>query len=152
MRIYEIKYRTFEEPTEEEVLELDLKEGDVKIYEDIFHLGAHSLVDAVGMALDYLDTMFDGEYDLVSTSELKGVNVVNWPDQHEGDCDCAFCKAENAPDEDTLQFSCTCDQEIRVMATGWEKIYCPKCSREISRDKILGTNGHYFLVDENKKE
>jgi hypothetical protein len=80
------------------------------------------------------------------------VNVVNWPDQHDEECSCVFCKAGNAAPEDVVVFSCSCDEQIKVMATGWEKIRCPKCSKEISRDKVLGTNGHYFLVDNDTKE
>jgi hypothetical protein len=153
LRIYEIKYRTFEDPTEEEILELGLEDDDIKIIEDTFHLGSYNLVDATSLATDHLDELFqDDDYDIISVAELKGVNIVNWPDQHDGECGCPFCKAENAAPEDVLIFSCSCDEQIKVMANGWEKIHCPKCYREIAREKVLGTNGHYFLVDVDKKE
>jgi len=154
MRIYEIKYRCFVEFSEEELEELDLQEGAMHEMQDSFHLGADCLPDALVAGMEYLDeTIGEGEWDLIHTKELDGVNVINWPNEST-ECDCVFCKAqkEETSLEDTLQFQCGCGFDIRVMAEGWENIKCPSCRKEIARDMVKGILGHYFLIDSSNKE
>jgi hypothetical protein len=150
LRIYEIKYRCFVKPTEEEMLEYDLESDAIREVQDIFHLGAFNLLEAVGLSIDHLEEIFEeNEYDIISTTELAGVNVINWAGENDG---CPICQAKDAPPEDTIDFLCTCGKTIKVMNEGWESVQCHDCSKEIYRDRIIGSNGHYILLDIDKEK
>ena len=151
MRIYEIKYRCFVEVSEDERIEYDLEDDAIREVQDCFHLGASNLIDAVSLSLDHLDELFgEDAYDIISTVELPGVNVVNWPGDEETDC--PICKAKDAPPDDTISFLCSCGKEIKIMNDGWVMARCHDCSREIFRDRIIGSNGHYILLDIDKEK
>ena len=119
------------------------------LLEGTFHIGEYNLFDATAIAQEESNNMFHDGVELVSIKELEEMNIVNWPED-----ECPYCAADDAAPEDVLEFTCTCGAKIRVADNGWEHIECLSCDKIIDRNRVIGSNGKYILIEtgENNNE
>jgi predicted RNA-binding Zn-ribbon protein involved in translation (DUF1610 family) len=110
-----------------------------------FDLGSPNLANAYIMATQYLNkSVGEDEYEITSVSLRSDVEVMNWPGGDE--CQCPSCRTERAAEEDKICFRCSCGYEIKII-DDFGEINCPKCNKFITRDKIIGSNGNYILLN-----
>lgn len=146
LQIYQIDYSFFVDMrNEEEKSILESKPRIQQVSMEI-HFGADNIAEALEEAIEFLNKNLEEEnFTIDSVTAMEGVDVVNWPGE-DGECDCPFCRAERIPDEDTLKFECSCGSNIKV-ADDWDEIHCRNCHRTIYRDRVIGSNGNYTLID-----
>jgi hypothetical protein len=144
LRIYQVQY-SFEAKFDEDS---ELAEYNGEIFENVLYLGANNIQEATYLATQYggydkeHGVFKNGYFDITSVIEVKGMNVINWPNEEVVD---PF-EIDNVPEDDLIHFTCTCGKEI-ICKDYWETIYCPSCNREVDRQNLVGNNGKYILVD-----
>lgn len=150
MKIYTVTAKFFtpyfetEEDKEENQYILDGEEEieDVEELNISFQIGAYSLGAGYTLAEEYMEKYFEKDtYEIVGINEIENFNLVNWPDDVY-----KFYEIKNAPEEDIISFDCKCGNKVKVL-DGWTEISCIKCGQLISRDKVIGKDGKYILIE-----
>ena len=61
--------------------------------------------------------------------------------------------AKNLPDEDVIQFKCSCHESLRVPQGFFPFVVCPNCENKIFRREIKNAGGIYYYekMDNGKK-
>ena len=132
-----------EEETEEETM--------VGRVDGHFDIGSDSLANAFLEGSEYLDNAVgEDDYEITGVVEREDINVVNWPGDNE-DCQCDSCRTERAAPEDRISFSCSCGYDI-IIITDFKDFQCPNCKKVISRDRVIGSNGNYVLLNIDKED
>ena len=160
MKLYDIEY-TFDRELKPEIIEGSLEgefEEDQDMIEHIdthLQLGCNNFEAAVEEAVSMLDETFeDTVYEIVAIQEVSGVDILNWPGEGEP-CQCPYCKAERAAEEDIMRFNCPyCNNEISVVDGSWESIPCIECGEIILHDNIvnLGRNKYKAIKIQERKD
>ena len=160
MKLYDIEY-TFDRELKPEIIEGSLEgefEEDQDMMEHIdahLQLGCNNFEAAVEEAVSMLDETFeDTVYEIVAIQEVSGVDILNWPGEGEP-CQCPYCKAERAAEEDIMRFNCPyCNNEINVVDGNWESIPCIECGEIILHDNIinLGRNKYKAIKIQERKD
>lgn len=132
---------------------MEINNGDDE--DNNFQVGAINLPQAYVEAESYLEEIFD-EDEVVDSWDITGINVmdldiVNWPNDG-AECQCLTCRTERAAPEDRLNFEHDCSEKIEIVADGWSEFTCPKCGKQIYRDRIVGSNGHYLYINIDKED
>jgi hypothetical protein len=158
MNIYSVKFwfnvnfdsegNIVEELDEEEMVGEENDDIESRIADGKFEIGAGNLAQALLNSIEYLDKNIGKDnYNISSVSVCEDINIINWPGENE-ECQCVYCRTERAADEDKLIFSCNkCGCEIKIIDGGWDEISCPHCNEEIHRDRIIGSNGNYLIIN-----
>ena len=137
------------------LVEVDNESGDIVEEEDEdtstqklngrVDVGANNVGSAFVEAMEFLNSEIgEDNWNITSIKEITKMNLINWPGDND-ECQCLSCRTERAAPEDTIQFKHNCGGDIRVVESGWEKITCPNCNKEIFRDRIIGSNGNYIF-------
>ena len=117
-------------------------------YEEHFHVAAQDIPEANWIAIHYLNANMDEAPATIDEIKLMKIDLINYPDDSEFECDCPYCSAsvEDVAPEDVMTFRCLeCDSELSV-TDGWKVIQCKKCGVPIYRDQVIGHMGKYTLV------
>jgi predicted RNA-binding Zn-ribbon protein involved in translation (DUF1610 family) len=153
VNIYKVEFKTVI-TVDDEGIPVDGMEDDTggELHNEViggdFHVGAYSLAKAFLEASEYLDEHI-GEEEYEITAIKEKMNVINWPGEDEP-CDCLGCRTERAAEEDKIRFTCKgCNAEI-IIVDDFEEIMCPSCGIPILRDRIIGTNNNWVMMDIDK--
>lgn len=155
MIIYKVEFKTVI-VVDEEGVPVDGMEDDAEgeLHNEViggeFHVGAYSLPKAFLEASKYLDEHIgEDEYEITTIKEKDKINIINWPNDGD-DCQCLACRTERAAAEDRIRFTCKgCGADL-IVVDDWQEIQCPSCGIPILRDRLIGKNGQFVMMDIDK--